>query len=67
MALTKNARTDQIEVHGLLFVLDQLVQNGIVPPELVADKLEKLAGENKWLPEKIIEGLITKWRSLTSK
>lgn len=67
MALTKNARADRIEVHGLLFVLDQFVQNGILPPELVADKLEKLAGENKWLPEKIIEGLITKWRSLTSK
>ncbi len=67
MALTKNARIDQIEVHGLLFVLDQLVQNGIVPPELVADKLEELAGENKWLPEKIVEGLILKWRSLTSK
>lgn len=67
MALTKNARADRIEVHGLLFVLDQFVQNGIVPPELVADKLEELAGENKWLPEKIVEGLILKWRSLTSK
>lgn len=67
MALTKNARADRIEVHGLLFVLDQFVQNGILPPELVADKLEKLAGENKWLPEKIVEGLILKWRSLTSK
>ena len=67
MALTKNARADQIEVHGLLYVLDQLVQNGIIPPELVADKLEKLGRENKWLPEKTVEGLIIKWRSITSK
>lgn len=67
MALTKNARADQIEVHGLLYVLDQLVQYGIIPPELVADKLEKLARENKWLPEKTVEGLIIKWRSITSK
>lgn len=67
MALKKNARADQIEVHGLLYVLDQLVQNSIIPPELVADKLEKLARENKWLPEKTVEGLIIKWRSITSK
>jgi len=66
-ALTNNARADQIEVRGLLYVLDQIVQNGIVPPELVADKLEELAGENKRLPEDIVENLILKWRSLTSK
>jgi len=40
-ALTKNAKADQIEVHGLLYVLDQIVQNGVVPPELVADKLNE--------------------------
>lgn len=66
MALTKNARADKIEVHGLLYVLDQLVQHGIVPPELIAEKLETLVGENKWLPEKIVAEFILKLRSLTS-
>lgn len=65
MALTKNARADKIEVHGLLYVLDQLVQQGIVPPELIAEKLETLVGENKWLPEKIVAEFILKLRSLT--
>lgn len=66
MALTKNARADKIEVHGLLYVLDQLVQHGIVPPELIVEKLEILVGENKWLPEKIVAEFILKLRSLTS-
>ena len=66
-ALTKNARADHIEVHGLLYVLDQIVQNGIAPPELVADKLEELAGDNKRLPEDTVNHLILKWRKITSK
>lgn len=66
MALTKNARADKIEVHGLLYVLDQLVQHGIVPPELIVEKLEILVEENKWLPEKIVAEFILKLRSLTS-
>lgn len=66
-ALTIRAKNDNIEVHGLLYVLDQIVLNKIIPAYLAADKLEELAKENKRLPEDIIKDLILKWRSLTSK
>ncbi len=66
-ALTNNARADHIEVRGLLYVLDQIVQYGIVPPHLVADKLEELFGKNRRLPEEDVKDLVLKWRSLTTK
>ena len=66
-ALTIRAKEDNVEVHGLLYVLDQIVLNKIIPAYLAADKLEELAKENKRLPEDIIKDLILKWRSSTSK
>lgn len=66
-ALTIRAKDDNIEVHGLLYVLDQIVLHNIIPANLVADKLEELTKENKRLPEDIIKELIHRWRSLTSK
>ncbi len=41
-ALTTRARGDGIEVHGLLYVLDQLVKQNIIPPALASEKLLEL-------------------------
>ncbi len=65
-ALTTRARGDGIEVHGLLYVLDQLVDQNIIPPALASEKLSELANCNKRLPEKLIRELISRWDSLIS-
>ena len=65
-ALTIRAKEDNVEVHGLLYVLDQMVCHNIIPTNLAADKLEELAKENKRLPEDIINEFIHKWRYLSS-
>ena len=65
-SLTIRAKNDNIEVHGLLYVLDQMVCHNIIPTNLAADKLEELAKENKRLPEDIINEFIHKWRYLSS-
>ena len=63
-ALTTKARGDGIEVHGLLYVLDQLVIQKIVPPALASEKLSALTKDNKRLPEKLVNELIARWKNL---
>lgn len=63
--LTTRARADEIEVRGLLYVMDQIVTNGIIPPKLAAERLRELTKENKRLPEKSVEEYTLKWLSLT--
>ncbi len=66
-ALTTRARGDGIEVHGLLYVLDQLVEQNIIPPALASEKLSELTNYNKRLPEKLVNGMISRWDSLEKK
>lgn len=63
-ALTVKARGDGIEVHGLLFILDKLVEQNIIPPSLASEKLSELTSENKRLPEKLVKEFIFRWGSL---
>ncbi len=63
-ALTTKARGDGIEVHGLLYVLDKLVEQNIIPPALASKKLSELTGDNKRLPKKLVNEFISRWDSL---
>ena len=65
-ALTTRARGDGIEVHGLLYVLDQLVEQNIIPPALASEKLSELTSYNKRLPEKLVSELISRWDRIIS-
>lgn len=66
-ALSLKARADAIEVHGLLYIIEQLVDNNVIPPLLAAHKLEWLKNANKRLPMETVERLINKLRCLTTK
>lgn len=39
-----------VTVRGILFIFDEFVSRGLVPPSIAAAKLEELVGRNKRLP-----------------
>lgn len=54
------AEKEGIEVHGILFVFEALVEHGILPPELAIELLQKLKQLNKRTPVELIDALIKK-------
>lgn len=63
MNLRKVAVNENISVHGILFLFDELVRHGILPPELAADTLQKLKGINTRLPLDEVDSRIKKWET----
>ena len=61
--LRQCAESNGIKVHGLLWILDQLVENKIVPPKAMISKLEKLLRLGSRLPDEECQKRIVKWRS----
>lgn len=53
-----------IEVHGMLWIIEQLYMHGILTIELVIEKLEQYPTVNGWAPKKAIEILISKFQKL---
>lgn len=62
--LRETAQKEGLEVHGILFIFDALVENGMLPRPLAAELLEKLYSFNKHLPENEVEKRINIWRQL---
>ena len=60
--LRKIASDDSVQVHGILHVLEMLVDYNIVPARKMADKLVKLKEINSRLPKDACEKLIEKWK-----
>lgn len=60
--LRKHAELQSIEVHGILFLFDELVANSIISPIIAADKLEYLITINARLPRAAIRERIENWR-----
>lgn len=56
----------RVEVHGTIWILDQLVVSGTIRGVVAADKLEYLlnlkGGKRRFLPSKESKEYITKWR-----
>lgn len=46
IAVRLAAKNKKIDYHGMLWVLDQLVQKALITPELAADKLKTLVDTN---------------------
>jgi predicted nucleic acid-binding protein len=64
--LRKQARLRTIEVHGTLWMMDQLVATGILVGPVAADRLETLMArtgkERRYLPAGECEARIQRWR-----
>lgn len=61
--LRKIALEDSIEVHGILYALNLIVNNKIVPAKTMAEKLKSLMKINNRLPAAECERLIAEWNS----
>lgn len=59
--LRKYAEGNNVVVHGVLFIFDELVAKGIIIEEMAAQKLRELTNVNVRLPKSEIEKRIKKW------
>ncbi|MEI6175521.1 MAG: hypothetical protein WCS43_01400 [Verrucomicrobiota bacterium] len=64
--LRSSARTRHLEVHGTLWMMDRLVDNGLLKPAVAADRLESLmqrtGSQQRFLPKAECESRIRGWR-----
>ena len=58
---------DGVEVHGVLYVFDSLVELDIITRRFAVEKLQKLYAINPRLPKEEIEKRITKWKAEIEK
>lgn len=59
----KWCRQNQLEVHGILWVLDQMEQTKLLSTKEAISKLEALLEINFWLPVDAANELLEKWKS----
>jgi hypothetical protein len=57
------ADTSLVEYHGTLWLLEELVQQGILSPRDAAEALRTMLSNKRWLPRAESEKLIKKWES----
>ncbi len=60
--LRKEAQRQGFEVHGILWVLEQMVDQQLLPPKEVASALQNLMLVNAWLPAKECRETLEKWQ-----
>lgn len=61
--LRRYAEEQSIEVHGILFIFDELVKHDIISTSMAADRLQELFAINARLPKAEIRERINRWRS----
>lgn len=59
--LTQTAKSIGIDVHGSLWVLDQLIYSSIIPKKIAHRKLVELMSINNRLPKKECEKRLKQW------
>ena len=59
--LRKASLIDGVEVHGIIYVIDQLVKEGILAKRIAISKLKQLRKSNPRLPMNEIEKRIKQW------
>lgn len=62
--LRRYAEEQSIEVHGILFIFDELVRHDIISTSMAADRLEELFAINARLPKAEIRDRINRWKSV---
>jgi predicted nucleic acid-binding protein len=63
-ALRKAGREKRIEVHGTLWIFDQLVERQLITSRMAAAKLEHLRRQDRFLPEAECEIRLNAWRGI---
>ena len=61
--LRRYAEEQSIEVHGILFIFDELVRHNIISTSMAADRLEELFAINARLPKAEIRDRNNRWRN----
>lgn len=59
--LRKQGEKQEVEVHGLLWVLENFVEEEILKPKVAAEKLELVIEQGALLPPNACHKMITKW------
>jgi predicted nucleic acid-binding protein len=62
--LRKQAKENGFEVHGILWLLDQMVNQKILKQKQAVEKLEALMKINQRLPKKDCEERIKEWKNI---
>lgn len=62
--LRRYAEEQSIEVHGILFIFDELVRHDIISTSMAANRLEELFAINARLPKTEIRNRINRWKSV---
>jgi len=61
-ALRRVADHHQVEVHGSIWIFDELIRANLLSPVVAAGKLELLLRSDRRLPREICRARIAKWR-----
>ena len=64
--MMKWCSSNNLESHGVLFVLQQFIDSEIRSPKDIAQKLLNLLSLNQWLPTETSMTLIEKWNNISS-
>ncbi|MCK4676763.1 MAG: hypothetical protein KAT48_01410 [Bacteroidales bacterium] len=62
--LRKTAQQDRVEVRGILFILECMIEENIISPRTAADKLTDIINNGAWLPVGACNERINRWRAL---
>jgi hypothetical protein len=65
--LRSSAANDGVEVRGILYVFDALVEESVITPSAAADKLAQLRVVNSRLPKDEIDKRIKLWEGTTKR
>jgi hypothetical protein len=61
--LRRAAEDEGLTVHGVLWVLDQLVERGVVTPTRAAAALTAMMNQGSRLPERPVQNRLRRWQS----
>lgn len=62
--LRKEANKRELEVHGSIWIIDQLVENEIIDKQRVVKVIETLKIINAWLPVDELDKRLNKYRDM---
>lgn len=65
-ALRKAAEQERVVAHGLLWLIDAMVNSKILPGTKAADALKNIIAAGSWLPKKECEERLKRWGKANS-
>lgn len=61
--MRRTGQVEQVEVRGVLWILDQLVERGVLPKGEAATRLEKICAAGSRLPQAECEARLKSWQT----